>query len=136
MFLGALWLSTTGVTLLASKLFTFLPKVVAQIWLDLLRGFWGCWETLLILFSMDQLLHAIFGLQGVFLAWPWRSKITMPICNKFIEVNFCVQRMVSIPTLNICQILMRLVFQKLSLKLSKRLHSGMLSLVWLDACWI
>ena len=38
-------LSTYGVTLLASKIITFYPEVVAQTWLDPLWGFWGCWAT-------------------------------------------------------------------------------------------
>ena len=39
----------------------------------------------------------------------WSYVITKGICNKFIEVNFCVGCMVWCPnpTLNICQILMR-----------------------------
>ena len=37
-------LSTT-VNLVALKIITFYPEVVAQIWLDPLWGFWGCWAT-------------------------------------------------------------------------------------------
>ena len=29
----------------ASKILTFYPEVVAPIWLDLLRGCWGCWAA-------------------------------------------------------------------------------------------
>ena len=35
---------STALTSVASKIITFYPEVVAQIWLDPVRGFWGCWE--------------------------------------------------------------------------------------------
>ena len=34
-----------AVTSVALKIITFYPEVVAQIWLDLSWGFWGCWAT-------------------------------------------------------------------------------------------
>ena len=56
---------------------------------------------------MNQFLHAFFGLRGVFLASTasmtskvknkYAYVITQDICNKFIEVNFCVGCMVSQP---------------------------------------
>ena len=48
---------------------SFLYEVVAQIWLDKLRSFRGCWETFIkYLFLINHLFHAFFGLWGVFLA--------------------------------------------------------------------
>ena len=61
------------------------------------------------LFSIHQLLHAIFGLRGVFLTSNSLHNlggqkgslhayvITQGICNRFIEVNFCVGCMVWLP---------------------------------------
>ena len=55
--------------LMASNVITFYVEVVAQISLDQLRGFWGCWATFIkYFFPINQLLHALFGHRGVFLA--------------------------------------------------------------------
>ena len=60
---------SSGVWAYLRLLGSFLSEVVAQIWLDPLRGFWGCWETLIkyVLFLINHLFHAFFGLRGVFL---------------------------------------------------------------------
>ena len=46
----------------------FLSDVVAQIWLDPLRSFWGCWETFIryVFFDKSTLSCLFWPLKGVF----------------------------------------------------------------------
>ena len=93
---------------MASKIITFFPEVVAQIWLDPIRGFWGCWKTFIKhFFQYINSFMPFLASEGCF--WPLTASITLEvkndhayvitqgICNKFIEVNFCVGCMVSQP---------------------------------------
>ena len=85
---------------------SFLSEAVAQFWLDPLRGFWGCWKTFIKhFFQYINSFMPFLASEGCF--WPLTASITLEvkndhayvitqgICNKFIEVNFCVGCMVS-----------------------------------------
>ena len=58
-----------SLNLVASKIITFYPEVVAQIWLDPLWGFEVAEQLSLNTFSIKWHLHAIFSIWGLFLAF-------------------------------------------------------------------
>ena len=102
---------------------TFLSDVITQIWLDPLRGFWGCWETLINnFFQLVNSLMPILASEGCL--WPLTASITSEVkidyrlcyhARHLQQINW-IQLLCwmygfmaksSIATLNICQILMR-----------------------------
>ena len=78
------------------------------IWLDSLKGFWSCWEIFIkYFFQWINSFMSFLASKGCF--WPLTASmtsevknnyayvITQDIFNNFIEVNFCVECMVSQP---------------------------------------
>ena len=108
---------------MASKIITFYPEVVAQIWLDLSGFFLGCWATFIKnFFQYIDSFRPFLASEGP--PWGQRSKEIMPMLilikklSKFSEINFSIGCMVG-PwnALSVCQDILRLLIRLKNTKL-------------------